>query len=112
MNSIIIQLKNALETMLIATDDSVELPPEHPGHEAYLKTVAIPRAKDALSSFRLWEYNNFSRKIIPIDKIFEKLSLIGMNESDGKKRKLIEKAYDIIKDSFNKNFYNHGGIYG
>jgi hypothetical protein len=36
--------------MLVATDFNVPLPEGHPGHEAYLNVVAIPRAKQALQS--------------------------------------------------------------
>ena len=47
-NQIITELVNALNTMLVASDTSVKLPEDHPGHEAYLRTVAVPRAKIAL----------------------------------------------------------------
>ena len=44
------KLVDALRTMLVATDFNVPLPEGHPGHEAYLNVVAIPRAKQALQS--------------------------------------------------------------
>lgn len=42
------ELLHALKTMVVATDTS--LPEQFPGHsEAYLNTVAIPRAKEAIA---------------------------------------------------------------
>ncbi len=43
------ELLNALKTMLVATDFDAPLPEGHPGHEAYLNTVAKPRAKQAIA---------------------------------------------------------------
>ena len=51
MNNKVLKLKQALNSMLVATDTSVELPEGHPGHEAYLNIVARPRAVAALLEF-------------------------------------------------------------
>jgi hypothetical protein len=48
VESIIEKLAQALNAMLVAVDTSAALPEGHPGHEAYLNTVAIPRAREAL----------------------------------------------------------------
>ncbi len=42
------ELLEALKAMLVATDCNVHLPEGHPGHVAYLNTVAKPRAKRAI----------------------------------------------------------------
>jgi len=43
------KLLEALRTMLVATNFDAPLPKGHPSHEAYLNTVARPRAKQAIS---------------------------------------------------------------
>ncbi len=43
------ELSDALRTMIVATDSNAPLPKDHPGHEAYLHVVAIPRAKKILA---------------------------------------------------------------
>lgn len=51
MDKKVLKLKQALNSMLVATDTEVELPVGHPGHDAYLKIVARPRAVAALLEF-------------------------------------------------------------
>ena len=46
---VINDLTEALNAMIVATNFDVALPEGHPGHEAYLNTVAIPRAKQAIA---------------------------------------------------------------
>jgi hypothetical protein len=49
------EAKLALDTLIYAiesTKDKSPLPPGHPGHEAYLNIVAIPRAKDTLTKIK------------------------------------------------------------
>ena len=48
----VLDLEHALRTMLVAVDKDIILPSGHPGHNAFLHTVAIPRAERALCNYK------------------------------------------------------------
>jgi len=69
------------------------LPENHPGHEAYLNTVAIPRAQKALKNYKEPKTHLNKKDIILLEKDFNSLQSISLKTIIS----LIEKYAQTIK---------------